>query len=328
MLKAQEQESNVENDYWFRALQKAACMRSIILQQFSVQLKDKKADHDKISNEDIESLKQNLIQANKQDHSKATITDLCSFVRYYNELYAKHKDDTNNKYFLDTLLPVLFEGHDFTQIKKSDDPYGVMMNEPKCLFHAGGGENTYLLSSLIYTYGVSIHYFEDHSYEKDPELYFIPAIFKSIDRNGFILNGEKRTAKKVENRIAYLKAIFTPPASWIKDTQKEVLPAITTVILCLNRLKQQNPVSFTIPKRLRDTCILPLVVENSIPSQVRERCTTINADVHESIKYMRKGGYKDSYTEVTNFVYNDLEAWVAQHTDIVRMTYTSLMNKK
>ena len=186
-------------------------------------------------------------------------------------------------------------------------------------------KNTYLLSSLIYIHGISIKSF-DHYYDRMTfDYHFISSILHNIR---FMVNSENYYEEKAQNKIEYLKAIFTPPASWIKEAQKNVMPTMGTFMLCLYRLKQQQPASFSIPKRLMNSCIVPLIIKNTIDQKTLARCNTVNANLQESVDFMRKGGYREGDNIVTDFLYNELGQWLEQNTNICQILYNTLMNPR
>jgi hypothetical protein len=261
------------------------------------------------------ALKEELIRMNKT--SKATIKDVGNCL---NQLTSRYGEDTNYKSdahvyssnFLDAILPHLLEGHDFSKETHDTNTHQIWLHL--------SASNIYLVKSLLYFYNVPLSNYEAYGW-KCSSPYSLAC--NRISHFGFVLNGTYYKAETGEERIAYLKAILTPPDRFIQEARECSLPIIETFLLCTKRL--QRSLSHRLPKILVKKLIMPAIINDAIPEKYKDRCHQLKADVREQIKKeITRVKYSDGPDGAYNFLANDFEAWAQTNMNPAILAYPLL----
>jgi hypothetical protein len=122
--------------------------------------------------------------------------------------------------------------------------------------------------------------------------------------------------KDAQESIDYCKAIITPPASFGQKDLATFLNkdrTVITLLMCLKRLKLQNPSSFNLPRVVVNNCVLPLVAQNCDSEEMQQACERVKKNVQELIAFFKEQTIPENASGATAFLYNDFEAWAQEH---------------
>lgn len=275
-----------------------------------------------IPNNAILSLKEALSKQNKKNIIRKTEIALC--LKTYVSLYQILKNEENNIFFIDTVIPVLLDqcnfypnessytGCDFLchcqdpEHYRSNNKYFISASQPNDVIFEASKNNEYLMRTLIFQYKIPL---------------------KMSDNNtSWLVNQSQRDQDKRLNTISrkqekYLKSILTPPDSWFKEIKKNTISSMFSFVMCLKILKKENSriaSSYSLPKILILDCILKELIKCSIPQEYYNVCTQIVKDIHSDLKRVKAS---DLYKK-------DFFDWAQITINPELLLYNSIVHKK
>lgn len=279
------------------------------------------SDAREITNEDIISLKKDLINKNKIN--KLThIEDLNNCLKNYNDIYLKQRNEPNNIYFLETIIPILFVNKDFSKIE----------NEPQLSYTMPGSllvcgrQNPYLIRCLFYIGNIMFKNRNDESLPYSPLLHLL----NSLNEGGFIFNGSLNTEPTEQSKIEYIKAIFTPPTLLVNNIKRDILPKIKTFLLCLNHCKKKS-FYYKVAKPVLQQLIFYHFIKYSISEKMHKQCDRVTQNAHEQIEVIKNLNALCSKKKdplMGNFLSYGFNQWAQKNMDIAWVTLQDMVFKK
>lgn len=180
---------------------------------------------------------------------------------YYSDLYTI-VDEKDNIYFVDEILPLVLKDHlSFESDITFKNRFVYIQDNP------------YLMRALFYRHDVSL------VLEEEENCLFLHKndIQKIQKKHSFI-----------STQMDYIKAVLTPPESIVQQARKKVLQKMLPFMLCLNRLKKNNKISYNVPKPILFNYILFPLVEDAIPDELKLYANNRMQELKNKVKYIQK----------------------------------------
>ena len=174
----------------------------------------------------ILELKENIESLNKKETIKKE--DLLKCLHTYADFYAKFPNEHNNIDFITTVIPVLLEKYNFSPNKdlyknrKELSPFNNICKE-----------NHSLIRTLLYHYNFSLV----------PASYVVGQVPFPFLMHTINIKETIKSLPLTDNKspyITYLKAIVTPPSSWMKKEKKALYDTVLSLLLSLKRVKKKE----------------------------------------------------------------------------------------